>query len=395
MGFASGTVTCRRFYVSGAALGEVDDAFIAQLNEYAFGNRGSADPTVQLGWINPTHLYDNRLSGEKIGFGRFAHLALRIDKLGVPGNVAKSLMKMEEEAALAASGREYLSKTERRLAREAGKVRIEQELKSGAYRRIASYPLLLDLEANTLLLGNTSSAVGDRLLELFGNTFSRALIPADADQVAERLLGANTRVLEQLRPFHLVAVPGDFGGEPGLPDANSVQFLGKEFLTWLWFLIDTQQTEGLRLRSGDDVAVMIDRTLRLECDFRLTGTDVITGDAPAGLPEARAALAIGKQPTKAGLLLGSALGEFAFTLDGPRMNVAGLVLPANEEEGDPRGVLEDRFEKTFDCYALLDLLFEAFLRQRTAGAWSETHVAMSAWARGSDAPKRREIAAAS
>lgn len=390
MAFASGNVSMQRFFLSGKPFDAADDRFMAMLNEYAFGRRGGSDPNVQSGWISGRHLFDHELTAEKIVFGRYVHLALRVDSLKVPGAVARSMMRMEEEAALQASGRAFLTKTEQRMAREAGKLRIEQETKSGAYRRIAAYPVLIDLEAGGVLLGNTGASAGERLIELFGNTFSRALLPADPDQLATRGLGADSRALEQLRPFYLTTPPDGYDAD-GLSLAG-VQFLGREFLTWLWFLIDTQQTSALRLRSNDEVAIMIDRTLRLECAFGMTGADVITADAPAGLPEARSALAIGKLPTKAGLLLGSPAGEFGFALDGPRMTVTGLVLPEGERTDDPRAAIEQRFELCFDCLALLDTLYELFLRRRIRADWSQVQSEMSAWARGGQATLRRASA---
>lgn len=402
MAFASGNVSFRRFFISGKPLGDADDRFLKALNECAFGRRGSADPATQCGWISGRHLFDHELTAEKVAFGRYVHLALRIDKLNVPGAVARSLMKMEAEAALQANGRAFLNKTEQRMARESGKLRIEQEMKSGAFRRIAAYPLLIDLEAGVLLFGNTGEAAGERLLELFGNTFNRALIPADADTVAERTLGSESRALEQARPFYLALKPEGFDDGDGL-SAAGVYFLGREFLTWLWFLIDTQQTAVLRRgarglagaspsHSGDEIAVMIDRTLRLECAFGVTGADVITADAPAGLPEARAALSIGKLPTKAGLLIGSPAGEFGLALDGPRMTVSGLVLPEGERTDDPRAALEERFERCFDCATLIDVLFELFLRRRLRADWAQMQSEMIAWARGGQPAMRRASA---
>ncbi|MGE3180576.1 MAG: hypothetical protein AB7N71_03030 [Phycisphaerae bacterium] len=380
MGFASGAISYRRYIISGKPFGTVTDEFVAALNNFAIGNQGSSDPSQQIGWIGSQHIFDRAMTGEKIALGRYAHFSLRVDKLSVPSNVARSLMRMEEEAALAASGREFLSKTERRTAREAAKLQIEKETKSGTYRRIAAYPLLIDLESNTLLFANTSAATSDTLIELFGNTFQRALHPMDADSLAERLLEKNSRALEQVRPVHFVPMPEDFG-DPGT-DAANVQFLGKEFLTWLWFLTDRGETEKLQMRNGDDLTVAIDRTLRLECDFRMTGTDVITCDAPGGLPEARAALAIGKQPTKAGLVLGTSLGEFALTLDGQKMNVSGLIVPTDDDQNDPQSAVEDRFEHAFDCATIIDVLYETFLQHRVSNNWQATMDEMSAWARG-------------
>ena len=394
MAFSSGLVTFRRFFVAGKPFDEVDDRFVNALREYRFGAAGSADPTTQMGWTNPTHLFDHDIAPEKIAFGRYVHFWLRVDKLNAPSSVARSYQRLEEETALKASGRAFLTKTEQRLAREAAKLRVEQEVKSGAFRRMSTIPVLMDLESNTLLLASTSSAASDQLLEIFGNTFRRALEPADADRLAERLLGSNARALEQVRPFHLVRPPEGTDDADAMPGVD-VAFLGKEFITWLWRLIDSDEPNTLKLRSGDAISVIIDRSLRLECDFRMTGSTVVTADAPAGLPESRAALAIGKQPTKAGLIVGSAVGEFAFSLDGRKMTVSSLVLPDDQEERDVRASIEQRFERCFDLTTILDVMFETFLRARISDHWGEAERDLKRWAKGVDEKRQRTIALAS
>ncbi len=394
MAFASGSVSFRRFAISGSPLGEDHDKLAATLAEFAFGRRGAADPTLQVGWINPTHLFDHEINPAKIGFGRFAHIAMRIDRLSVPAAVARSYQRLEEEAALAASGRAFLSRSEQRAAKETAKIRIEQEMKSGAFRRMSSVPILIDLLTNTLLLGGGGANAGDRLIELFGNTFNRPLIPIDADQLAERLLGTNARVLEQIRPFHLVEEPNE-APDGELPQI-STSFLGREFLSWIWYLTDATASPGLKLRNGDEITVAIDRSIRLQCDFGMTGVAALTADAPAGLPEARAAVAIGKQPTRSGLVIGSPVGEFALTLDGPKMAVSGMVVPEEEASDNrgPRELLEERFERCFDSVGLLDVIFETFLRVRVGANWGATLSDMQKWARAAAGSANRSAARA-
>ncbi len=381
MGFTSGMVAFQRFRIAGKSLGSVDDDFLRAVNDYGFGKRGSADPYTQVGWIPAGALFDPELTAEKVAFGRFAYLGLRIDKLNPPANIVRSYVQMEEDVALRASGREFLTKGERRQARETAKERAEQEARSGMFRRIASYPLLIDLERNELLFGNLGATVAEKLLELFGSTFQRGLDPVQPDPLAETLMREESRALEQLTPFHLVESPFEGDGDGSSLDHVDLNYLGKEFLTWLWFKLDAERS-SLTLTDGNELTVMIDRTLRLECDFGMTGTDVITSDAPAGLPEAKAALAIGKQPTKMGLVIGSTLGDFSLVLDGRKWTVSGLILPEDDEDRSAAEAFEQRFELIFDCAHLLEVIFELFLRNRVARDWAGELRSMSAWARG-------------
>ena len=129
-------------------------------------------------------------------------------------------------------------------------------------------------------------------------------------------------------------------------------------------------------------AVMIDKTIRLKCDYGLSGVDVITADNPTCLPEAKAALEIGKQPTKMGLILGSPVGEFRLTLDGPRMTVSSMTLTESDSEQDARARIEQRFELIADAADLVDSLFDLFLVKRTSGEWSAELRKMRTWAGG-------------
>jgi recombination associated protein RdgC len=243
--------------------------------------------------------------------------------------------------------------------------------------------VLIDLDRQAVYFGNLGAAANDRLMTLFLDTFACGLEPANADRLAYRLMQSDTDGIEHARPFHLVREPPAQEGAPDDFDTGDRSFLGKELLTWLWFKTDTDAS-AFRVSSGDEVSVMIDRVLRLECDFAVSGTDVITADGPATLPESRAALTTGKQPTKMGLVFGGRAGEFSLVLEGRQMAVTGLVLPKEDRlvDEDPKSGREQRFEQIADAAELLDVLYELFLRRRTAGPWRRELGRMRAWAAG-------------
>ncbi len=383
MAFVSGPVSYQRFFVTGSIPTDITDELVAAIQSRAFGRLAPTADDVQLGWIGPRHLFETDIVAEHIAWGRFVHLAVRVDRLAAPPNVVRSYVRMEEEAALRASGREYLSRAERRKAKEAAVLRAEEEARAGGFRRMHAYPVLIDLEGAAVYVGGLGGKLGEQVMQLFSDTFGRALEPADAEHVATRLMLAarNARALEHLRPSHLVDPPEGFAPEATDFTALDLNYLGRELLTWLWFRTDADEGP-LKLRDGAEITVMLDHTLRLKCDFGLSGTDVITADGPTSLPEARAALQIGKQPTKAGLILGGPLGEFRLTLDALRMAVSGLILPEPDQEQDARGRIEQRFESVTDAADLLDALFELFLGERTSKDWNRIVREMSEWAGG-------------
>ncbi len=394
MAFASGLVSFQRFSVGGPWHDDITDDFVKSLAGHSFGQSPVQADDAQAGWIGPGHLFETEILAHRIAFGPFAHLALRVDRLRTPPNVLKAYIHMEEETRLQTSGRDFLSRGEKRQAREAAVIRAEEETRGGSFRRMNSYPVLIDLPGRTVYLANLGASVADKLMELFNRTFGCSLEPVDPEHVAVRIMNAagNTRALESLSPFSLVEPPEGFGESADFSGSN-LNFLGKEFLTWLWH--QTDAADGpLRVTSGDDVTVMIDKTVHLKCDFGLTGTDVITADSPASLPEARAALKIGKQPTKAGLIVGCPVGEFRGTLDGERFTVSGLALPEDDTERDWRARLEQRFELVTDAANLIDALFEIFITRRTARKWPADLRTLATWAAGQPPTKTLRMTSA-
>lgn len=386
MAFAGGPVSFQRFFITGDIGDAVTDQTIKALQANAFGRHAVRPDDTQQGWVGTRHLFDTDLDAEHVAYGPYLHIALRVDRLRAPANLVRAYIQMEEQAVRDQRGRGFLSKSEKRKARETALLRAEQEAKAGSFRRMSAYPMLIDPASRTVLVSSTSVSVADRAGQLFSDTFGVTLEAATPERVAQRLLTATReqRALEGLTTFHLVRAPvTDGDGRFAGPDLS---FLGKEFLTWLWH--HTDRDDGpLRVRSDDDVTVMLEKTLRLRCDFGQSGVTTISADGPARLPEARAALRAGKQPIRAGLVMSASPGELRLTLDGQRLTVSSLVLPENTVEHDWRAQQERRFELIFETATLIEALFELFLRTRIARDWDRTLREMSAWARG-DSPER-------
>lgn len=141
-------------------------------------------------------------------------------------------------------------------------------------------------------------------------------------------------------------------------------FLGEEFLTWLWYRIDTKGGD-FELGEGRSVAVAIDDFLA----FAPRDDDETEQTLRKGLPthshEARAALRNGRRLRKAKLIVAEGAIQFSVTLDGSTMNLAGIKLPDDSEECESQ---EDRnVERAVHFLLLHELigkLYEIFLRDR-------------------------------
>lgn len=160
------------------------------------------------------------------------------------------------------------------------------------------------------------------------------------------------------------------------------EFLGEEFLTWLWFRIETDGGE-FKLPGDRAVGIAIDDLLQ----FAPLGDDDHEQTIRHGLPtrtaEARAGLRQGHRVAKARLLVANGAQQWSLVLDAARMGCSSVKLPEDDEECE---TAEDRTaDRTANWIALYDIvaaLFDRFLKVRLSPAWLKKEApAMAAWMR--------------
>jgi len=153
-------------------------------------------------------------------------------------------------------------------------------------------------------------------------------------------------------------------------------FLGYEFLTWLWYLVekDSQLTlvpkhakQAIQLNLWIDDRVVTSATSGQQNTMR--------GGDPANSAEAAVALVTGKtiRELKIGMdVLG--VGEYRTTLNAKDLRPRGLVLPtpSDEDEDAPQLVSVPMRLRQLDLFLnIFDSLFLMFMEQRTAVKWEK------------------------
>src|SRR5439155_10848469 len=124
-------------------------------------------------------------------------------------------------------------------------------------------PILWDAPSNELLIGTTAVTALDRLHTLFEHTFGVGFEPLSAGRQAFRLaeVRQQTRGVDDAKPAPFL--PGNTPSELAwLPDEPSRDFLGNEYLLWLWFMLDADN-DTIALSDKSEVALMLSRTLTL------------------------------------------------------------------------------------------------------------------------------------
>jgi hypothetical protein len=398
MGFLGGSVSYSRFRVVGGSPKRLDENLIEKLRAHAVGKQPvMRSDREEVGWTGGRHLLDRDLDVEKNVILDCLHLGMRIDSSKVPPELMRAYLQMELDS-LRAHGRDENNAQDgksrgfaklKKQAADAAKARVETEVKEGRFRSQRAFPVLLDTRNDVFYLGSTSPAVVERLQRLFRETFDKRLEPLTAGQAgyqwAERS-GASRRV-ESLQPARFVTQPDGNGHAEvwwSTKDPASRDYLGNEFLLWLWYTL-TEESDTLTLEDQSEAAVVIVKQLTLECPWAQFGKVDIAADGPSRLRESREAIATGKLPRKIGLIVTRQEEQYEFTLSAETLAVSGAVLPALDESGTSR--VEERVEQIRHLAATIDAIYHAFLAKRLTTGWESELEKMRNWLREGQIPK--------
>jgi hypothetical protein len=169
-----------------------------------------------------------------------------------------------------------------------------------------------------------------------------------------------------------------------LDQARDTEFLGREFLTWLWFKTETEG--GLfNLHDGLTGEFLVDGTLTLTSDSDdRRETVVCTGENPR-LREARFALSEYKKVTQARFRLVIGDDTWVFTLDSMWMNFKSLKGPKllRDPGEDPDGMFYEKMGVVEQPVAAVEAVYRRFLEIRTSAEWEEAEMpAIVHWIHG-------------
>lgn len=155
---------------------------------------------------------------------------------------------------------------------------------------------------------------------------------------------------------------------------ESKVFIGREFLTWLWFAIERDQ--GLLtinvLGRNVNVECWIDDFMQFSSSETRREESHLKGGKPAASPEAGMALATGKMLRQIRLGIRSFTGDEYFVgLRSDDLSPRNLALPKSEEKLSGVPALEFRMSKTRDFFQLFDGLFSRFMQERSQTTWQD------------------------
>lgn len=371
MGFFTGRVSFTRFKVKGKAPNGFGPEHLERLEEKAIGkDRVANRDGVEVGWSAGGHLLDVRFDLAKNIVEDSLHFAMRLDANKPPSDLLKAYLHIELDAIAAENPSGKVSHRQKREARMAALEKLDREAADGRYLRRKSFSILWDGLSNELLVGTTSLSVIDRLCHLFEQTFAQKIEPISSGVLAHKLAQprGQSRAIDDAQPSAFLK--GGSGNSPQwVVDESSRDFLGNEFLVWLWSLQDAGH-DSVKLEDGSEVAFMLARSLALECPKGQSGKETISSEAPTRLPEALRALQSGKLPRKTGITLVRHDQAYEFSISAEVFAISGAKMPPSEAMED-RARLEERVGQIRHLLETFDLLFDAFGKVRCAESWSK------------------------
>lgn len=158
------------------------------------------------------------------------------------------------------------------------------------------------------------------------------------------------------------------------------RFMGREFVVWLWFESEMQET-NLRPTGVDPCSIWLEAQITLVLEKEESR---LKGAIPASSPEAKEALRQGKLPREAKMHLVRGDREFTWTLKADTLGLSGLKLPTQLKKTDEKHeVFYERMMLLEDLDATLAALYTDFVHLRLSDEWYEDiEPLMQQWAYG-------------
>jgi hypothetical protein len=381
MAFLNGRVTWLRFKVVGPKPRVFGEEHLERLASRAAGrSRIASADGVDVGWAAGDHVLDTDFELAKNIVNDCLCFDLRIDVEKPPADLMRAYTAIELKALSKNNPSGFASSKQKREAKEAARERIEDEAKDGRFTKRTCIPCLWDATSNELLYGATSLTHLDRLTSHFQQTFGNTLESMTAGRRAYQLaeLHDRTRQVDDASPS--IFVPNVTPPEIAwVADESSRDFLGNEFLLWLWYALEIDG-DLIELSDKSDLTVMIARSLSVECPRGATGKGTITHEGPTRLPEAKRAIQAGKLPRKLGLTLVRHEQQYELALHAETLGVGSAKLPPMPDDvKDARARLEERITLIRNLVETLDLLYDAFGQHRFDKEWPTLLTTMQQW----------------
>ncbi len=203
MSILSSSVSITRYAVHGKLNAPIIENVLNGLKSNTISEIDNQITDKTAGWTSFDKPFQPDFDGSSFVFGNYFVFALRIDKKNIPPKVLKKHYTLEAAKRMTESGREFLTKTEKKL--------VKEHVISGLSLRIPATPNIYDLvwnyeESNVWFFTNLKAA-NEELETLFTKSFNLSLIrlfPYTAAELSSGLSDSQRDELQKIAPTQFV-----------------------------------------------------------------------------------------------------------------------------------------------------------------------------------------------
>ncbi len=203
MSILSSSVSITRYAVHGKLNAPIIENVLNGLKSNTISEIDNQISDKAAGWTSFDKPFQPDFDGSSFVFGNYFVFALRIDKKNIPPKVLKKHYTIEAAKRMTQSGREFLSKTEKKM--------VKEHVISGLSLRIPATPNIYDLvwnyeDSNVWFFTNLKAA-NEELETLFAKSFNLSLIrlfPYTAAELSSGLSDSRRDELQKIAPTQFV-----------------------------------------------------------------------------------------------------------------------------------------------------------------------------------------------
>lgn len=304
----------------------------------------------QWGWVTCRHLLDTDITEEKGHVGSFYHICLRQAVRRIPASLLNAEARLEELGQLAATGADHLNNKQRKEIKQQVKERLLPQMPP----QLTGIYCVVDQGEHLLYTSAVSNHAMDIFIGMFGKAMGFEPIPLTPDYLCEASYHTD--------PASIPAVC--ISPVLNYDDGEGNGTLGGNFLTWLWYYLDSCGGNLPPSKLGS-FGMMLDGPLTFVSEGGGAYESAVKKGTPTASAEAKAALMVGKKLKSARLLLAQEKMEWSCAVDADEFAFKGMKLPEGEAM-DPESVFEERMNAIYTFFAVFNGLFEKYLNEMSA-----------------------------
>jgi DNA recombination-dependent growth factor C len=203
MSLLSSTVSITQYNVNGKFESQIIDTVADGLSRNTIKDIDQQVIDKAAGWTSFDKPFQPDFSGSSFVYGNYFVFSLRIDKKNIAAKVLKKHYTIEAARRMSQSGRDYLSKTEKRA--------IKENVRNALFLKVPATPHIYDVvwnyEEASLWFFTNLKAANEELETLFSKSFRLSMIrifPYTAADISSNLTNSQRDELQKISPTQFV-----------------------------------------------------------------------------------------------------------------------------------------------------------------------------------------------